>query len=246
MISAVAFFQTVEQVLAKLRETQLVAIERAAFVLAECVENDGVVHVFGTGHSKAFAMEMCHRAGGIVPMHMMSLDDLFLRGLRPIDDLQDPSLERDPAIAHQLLACYDIEPRDAAVVVSNSGRNGVIVEMALALKQKGLPVVCVTSLAHSQAVSSRHLSGKRLFEVADCVIDNCGPMGDAILTDERLSTKACSVSSVTGAVIAQCLTAEVIRILLRRGESIPVYMSANLDGADEWNENIRARYQGRI
>jgi uncharacterized phosphosugar-binding protein len=246
MISAEAFFDRVEQVLRKVRQMQLAEVKRAAAALADCVRNGGVVHVFGTGHSKAFAMELCNRAGGLVPMHMMSTDDLFHRGIRETDDLHDPSIERDPAVAHELLSCYDVRPEDAAIIVSNSGRNGALVEMALRFKQMGLPLVCVTSMQHTTSVTSRHPSGKRLFEVADYVIDNCGPMGDAVLTDPRVGAKVCSISSVTGATIAQCLTAEIARILLDCGEPVPVFMSANLDGADEWNQRIREKYQDRI
>lgn len=213
--------------------------------LAEVIVNGGVVHIFGTGHSKAFAMEMSNRAGGLVPMHMMSIDDLW-RSKNAPDDIHDPSIERDPAVAHDLLQLYDIRPEDGVIIVSNSGRNGALVEMALLMKQRGLPLICVTSLAHTQSVTSRHPSGKRLFEVADVVIDNCGPIGDALLEAPELATRVCSISSVTGAVIAQCLTAEITRNLIEAGVEVPILMSANVDGADEFNQRLTARYAGRI
>lgn len=242
MVSAGAFLRGMDDVLTNLRKTQLPVIGRVAVKLADRIRAGGVIHVFGTGHSSVFAIEMCNRAGGLVPMHMMSVSELQLRGIRVASDLEDPSIERDPQVAHELCACYDIRPEDAAIIISNSGRNGAIVEMAMLLKEKGLTVVCVTSMAHTLSVSSRHPSGKRLFEVVDDVIDNCGPIGDAMLEDERLSTKVCSVSSVTGVVIAQCLTAEITRSLLGWDVTVPLLRSSNLDGSDELNENMRRKY----
>lgn len=246
MVTAEAFYEGAQDVLKQVMETQLPKIKKVAGILADCIERGGVIHLFGSGHSKAFAMEMANRAGGLGPTHMMAIDDLVRKGLRTANDMEDPSIERDPAVAHELLSCYDIRPEDAAIIISNSGRNGALVEMALLMKQKGLPVICVTSMQHTTAVSSRHPSGKLLYEVADEVIDNCGPMGDALLEDDRLGTKVCSVSSVAGAVIAQCLTAEITKALLDHGQTVPVLMSANLDGADEWNGKIRDMYKGRM
>ncbi|WAH36027.1 SIS domain-containing protein [Alicyclobacillus dauci] len=245
MISAEAFLQAALDAVEQVRETQWTQIHEAAKRLADVIAAGGVVHAFGTGHSKAFAMELCNRAGGLVPMHMMSIDDLWARGER-VDDMNDPSIERDPDVAHRLLELYDIRPEDGVIIVSNSGRNGALVEMALQMKARGHTVICVTSLSHSTQVSSRHASGQRLFEVADVVIDNCGPLGDALLESSALPAKVCSISSVTGAIIAQCLTAEITRNLMEMNVDVPVLMSANLDGADEFNETMTARYKGRI
>lgn len=241
MVSAEAFILCTENVLGHLKGTQMPAIKRIAVKLAASIRAGGVVHLFGTGHSSVFAMEMCNRAGGLVPMQMMSVDELQRRGIRSVRDMDDPGIERDPMVAHELIDCYDIRPEDTAILVSNSGRNGAVVEMALLLKEKGLAVFCVTSMAHTSSVSSRHSSGRRLFEVADDVIDNCGPMGDALLQDDRLDAAVCSISSVTGTVIAQCLTAEITRNLLDWGEIAPVLRSSNLDNADQWNEQVRQR-----
>ena len=246
MVSAEAFFQQVEISLNQLMQTQVDTIKSSAKILAKCIQANGVVHVFGSGHSRAFAMELSNRAGGLVPMHAMSFDDLLRRGVKELDDIRDPSIERDPNIAHQLLQLYDIRENAAAILVSNSGRNGALVEMALLLRKRGIPLIVVTSMEHTSQVTSRHPSGKRLFELADFVIDNCGPLGDAILDDDALATKVCSISSVTGAVIAQCLTAEITKNLIAQGVEVPVLISANIDGADEHNAKIRGLYAGRI
>src|SRR5690606_9781270 len=140
--------------------------------------------VFGTGHSRAFAMEMAGRAGGLVPVHAIEEDILFLNGIYPVEERKNPYLERDPKIAHQILAQYDIRPEDIFIIVSNSGRNGSTVEMAAEVKRRGHKLIVVTSMAHTTSVTSRHPSGKLLYEFADVVIDNCGPLGDAMLEVE--------------------------------------------------------------
>lgn len=244
-VSASEFFAVARDAIAQVERTQTDAIKRASVLLAERICGGGVVQVFGTGHSRSFAMEMAGRAGGLVPVHAMYLADLALSGRYRAEEMRDPSFERRPEIARELFGLYDVRPEDAFVVVSASGRNGSTVEMALIAAERRLPVVAVTSMAHTSAVSSRHPSGKRLFELGDVVIDNCAPFGDAVL-DTGKGAKMCAVSSATGAVIAQALTAEIAARYHERGDEPPVLVSANIDGADLHNARVRAQYGARI
>lgn len=244
-VTARQFFEVARDAVARVEATQLDAIQRASVVLAERMRSGGVVQVFGTGHSRAFAMEMAGRAGGLVPIHAMYLVDLALYDRYPVEEVRDPAFERRPEIARDLFSLYDIRPEDALIVVSNSGRNGSTVEMALIASERKLPTVVITSLAHTSAVTSRHPNGKRLFELGDVVIDNCAPLGDAVL-DIGHGSKVCAVSSITGAVIAQALTAEIVAQYQRHGEQPPVLVSANVDGADDYNARIREQYGSRI
>lgn len=232
---------------ARVRETQMDRVEQGGRMIARCVLNGGVVHVFGTGHSKAFTMEMCNRAGGLVPMHGIYLDDLLRKRRDAVkDETLDSSIERDPGVVAEVLNMVDFRPGDLTIMVSNSGRNGSVVEMALQVKGTGIPIIAVTSMEHTTKVSSRHASGKKLFEVADLVIDNCGPYGDAALETAALPYRVCSVSSITGAFIAQALTAEAIRRIIEAGQVPPVFISANVDGADRHNEELKKKYEGRV
>jgi uncharacterized phosphosugar-binding protein len=244
-VSATDFFAAARDAIARVEATQIPAIQRASAVLAERMRSGGVVQVFGSGHSKAFSMEMSGRAGGLVPTHAMYLSDLALTGRFAAEEMRDPSFERRPEVARELVGLYDIRPGDAFIIVSNSGRNGVTVEMALIAAEMRLPVVVVTSVAHTSAVTSRHPSGKRLIDLGDVVIDNCAPLGDAVL-DTGYGTKVCAVSSVTGAMIAQALTAEIAADYQRHGAEPPVMISANVDGADDHNARLRAPYGSRI
>ncbi len=233
------------QVLERVHETQMEVIRQAGEVLAECIEKDGIIQVFGTGHSRAFAMELAGRAGGLAAVNRIDLEDLALYAGWPLERVKNPNIERDLEAGEAILACYRIEMQDVFVISSQSGVNAAIVEVALAVKRHGQALVAVTSLAHTQHVPSRHPSGKKLYELADIVIDNCGPYGDALL-DLPEGGKACAVSSLSGALIGQMLTAETIRALLARNITPPVYLSANIPGGIEQGEQLRQRYAERI
>jgi uncharacterized phosphosugar-binding protein len=133
------------------------------------------------------------------------------------------------------------------LIISHSGTNAAIVEVAQRVKARGHQLVAITSLAHTQQGVSRHASGKKLYEFADVVIDNCGPFGDALL-DLPLPQggKACSVSSLAAVLIAQMLSAETIQRLIERGIEPPVFVSYNIPGGIERGEQLLRRYAGRV
>jgi uncharacterized phosphosugar-binding protein len=225
--------------------TQRQPIAAAARLIADAIPAGGIVQVFGTGHSRAFAMEIAGRAGGLVPANMLAVKDLVFRGGDDPATILDPLVERDPALPARILALHDLHPRDVFLVVSSSGGNGSTVEMARLAKERGHPVVAVTSLAHSRGIMSRHPSGLRLFEVADIVIDNCSVYGDAELAISGGLT-ICPTSSLTGALIAQMITTQVCARLVAAGQEVPVYVSANVPEGDEHNERVEARYGARV
>ncbi|MFI7643467.1 sugar isomerase domain-containing protein [Nonomuraea sp. NPDC049400] len=222
---------------------QLPAIRRAGRLIADSVRAGGVVQAYGTGHSEAVALEVAGRAGGLIPTNRLTLrDPVVLGGSSPADF--DPLAERDPQTAHQVLALHRIEPADIFVIASNSGGNGSTVEMARLVKKRSLPLIVITSLAHTSAITSRHPSGQRLFELADVVIDNLAPYGDAVLETEH--GPVCGISSITSALAAQLMIAEAIGLLSAAGTIPPTYLSANIPGADAHNDALVARYAGRI
>lgn len=221
------------------------AIAQAADLLADVVADGGVITAFGTGHSEAFAMEIAGRAGGLIPTSRMALRNLVLFGDRDASVLTGAGLERDPNVAADLFAGHPRDPRDAFIIISNSGVNGSIVGVADLVKQHGHKLVVVTSLRHTEAVEPKHPSGKRLKDFADVVIDNLGPFGDSTLTVAEGMTMG-AISSITGAYIAQLLTLGIAERLLARGITPPVYISANVPGGDEHNTALKQQYEGRL
>jgi uncharacterized phosphosugar-binding protein len=223
-------------------------LDDAIDLLVASIRAGGVIQAFGTGHSEAFAMEIAGRAGGLIPAHRIALRNVVLRGSRGVDDLMGAGLERDGSVVPELLDLTKLDPADVFVIASNSGVNSSIVGMALAAKERGHQLIAVTSLSHTNAVEPKHPSGKRLSEVADVVIDNLAPYGDATVAvgEGESAVTVGAVSSLTAAYIAQALTIGVVTKLIDDGEVPPVYISANVPGGDEHNDALTARYGDRI
>ncbi|HEU5222385.1 MAG TPA: SIS domain-containing protein [Candidatus Lumbricidophila sp.] len=220
-------------------------LDAAVDLMVASIEHGGVLHAFGTGHSAAFAMEIAGRAGGLIPTHRISLDDLVMYGGRDASFLDGGLVERDPSIVDDLYGLYNVQPADLFLIASNSGVNGSVVGTALRAKADGHKVIAVTSLEHTNGVTPKHPSGKRLSEIADVVIDNVAPYGDATLElGEGVSVGA--VSSITAAYIAQLLTIATAARLSAPGAPAPVYISANIPEGDAHNRALEARYAGRI
>lgn len=214
-------------------------------MIADAIVAGGVVHAFGTGHSEAFAMEIAGRAGGLIPTSKIALRDVVIHGSHGVDELGSPELERDPSLADELWGLHPHDPRDIYLIASNSGVNGSIVGMALKVKEHGCKLIAVTSLQHTMAVEPKHPSGYRLRDLADVVIDNLAPFGDTSITlVDRFDVGA--ISSLTSAFIAQMITISVTNLLIGRGEQPPLYISANRPGGDVHNDELLARYAGRV
>lgn len=239
------FQQEAFKVLERILQTQAVAIREAALLFADCIEKNGVIQVYGTGHSRALAMELSGRAGGLVPVNRIDLEDLALCAHWPLERVRRADIERDLEAGQTILGCYRIEAPDVFLIASNSGVNAAIVEVAQRAKGHGHKLVVLTSLEHSRRMQSRHPSGKKLYEFADIVIDNCGPFGDTLL-ELPGGGKACSISSLSGVFIEQMLTAETTGNLIRRGIDPPIFISANVPGGIEQGEKLRQLYGERI
>ncbi|MEU8248653.1 SIS domain-containing protein [Nonomuraea sp. NPDC048916] len=225
-------------------QTQLEHVRQAAELIVSSLRAGGVVNAFGSGHSEAIAMEIAGRAGGLVPSNRLTPRDLVLYGGQPPSVLT-AELERDPAIAHQIYALAPVEPQDVFVLVSSSGVNGAVVELATIVREHGHPLIALTSVEHSRRMASRHPSGGKLLDLADVVLDNGAPYGDSILELPGGGGYG-AVSTITSALLAQMVVTEAVARLVALGETPPVYLSANVAGGDEHNRALESRYAGRI
>ncbi|MFI6930895.1 sugar isomerase domain-containing protein [Streptomyces sp. NPDC050287] len=244
-VSAQGFAHESLAVLQHLTESAREDVARAAELIADCVRADGVVHAFGTGHSQAIVLELAGRAGGLVPTNRLSIADLVLYGGDDPSVLDDPLLERRAGVAERLYDLADPHPQDLFVVISNSGVNSVIVEMALRVKERGHRLLAITSLTHTRAVPAGHVSGRKLADLADVVLDNAAPRGDALL-ELPGGGAVCALSTLTGVMLVQMTVAEASGQLLATGERPPVYVSANVPGGFEGNLELEKKYAGRI
>lgn len=233
------------KVLGVVAEESRAAVSEAALLFTECLVGDGVIQAFGTGHSQATALEIAGRAGGFIPTNRIALTDLVQFGGEDPSVLADPMLERRADVAERLYTLAVPRPEDLFVIVSSSGVNPSVVEMAHVVTSAGHKLVAITSMRHSSQVPARHESGKRLGDLADVTLDNHAPYGDTLLPLPD-GTSAGAVSSLSAALLVQMVVAETVRLLLDSGTMPPVYVSNNVPGGLERNTELEAHYAGRI
>ncbi len=239
---AVEYILAVKSLLEHDAETQQEGIDRAAEILARTIQQDGIIYTFGTGHSHLVAEEVCYRTGSLLPVD--SINERSLSGHEKV--MQSERMERVEGMAKPILDYYNPTPKDCLVIISNSGRNAAPIEMAMGARQRGVPVVAITSLAHSQGTTSRHSSGKKLYQLVDVVLDNGCPRGDCLLHLEGLDQPVGPASNPSAVFLLTSIFVRATQLLIERGIDPPVPMSGWLEGSDEFNEKMMARYRGRI
>lgn len=217
-------------------------LEECAKQLAKTVKNDGVIHVFGCGHSQMFGEELCFRTGGLVPVNAIMIPQYNIYPRARLSQM----MERCEGFAPAVLDTMCTSEQDTMIIVSVSGRNAASIDMALAAKQKGMRVICVTSLAYSTQVTSRHSSGKLLKDVSDIVLDVCGVKGDSVLEHPLVSEKFCSTSTVVAMTLLVGIVGEAIQLLAEQGMNPPIWVSGNLDRGDEINNAYMKKYKGKV
>lgn len=241
MINAKTFKDEINTLLDTLYDSQSENIEKCAQAMKECIKAGGVVHVFGSGHSVGLGIDIKNRVGSLVPIHIMEMSHFVSKGGVPVKEFLDKTniFERKPGVASKLYELYDIKPEDIFIVISNSGINGIVIDIASLAKQNGHKVVIITSMKHTLAEEPRHPSGKKLYEYGDIVIDNCGPHGDALIETDGVA-KVCSVSSICNNCIAQAMAARTIELLQEDGADLPI-----LTGEKDHDKQLLKKYEGR-
>lgn len=231
-------FGNARNIIDNLYNTQMENLHEAAMMIAQAHKDGHKFFVTGSGHSHTVAEELYGRAGTLAFTVPILTQELTL-----IDHPTKSTLiERLEGYASILVELYNISEGDVVLITSNSGRNAYPVELALEAKKRGAKVIAITNMNHSQSVTSRHHSGKRLFEVSDIVIDNCGEIGDAATSIEGYEAKICPTSSIANAIICSCINGEVCECLRQMGCEVEVFISANLDGGFEKNEEYFKKY----
>ena len=237
-----AYLKNIYALLEKLENTQEEVIDQVSEACAEAIYNGGLLYFFGTGHSHMICEEPFYRAGGLASIYPIFESDLMLHeGASKSSDY-----ERIEGLGNVVISHTPLGKGDVLFLISNSGRNCGIIDAALEAKKRGAITVAITSMAHSSAVTSRHPSGKRLFEVCDYVLDNCGVYGDACIQLEGLTQAISPTSTVLGAALVNLLMTEIAQQLLERGITPPVFASANTDQGDKANKAVIAEYKKRI
>jgi uncharacterized phosphosugar-binding protein len=238
------FLANARDVIGRIEETQGEAIAAASGHCADAIGAGGLVHVFGTGHSRIPVEEMFPRYGsypGFNPIVELSMtfhtEVVGANGQR-----QAMFIERVEGLAEQILANFELAPPDAMIVFSAGGLSAVPIEMAQGARRRGLSVIAVTSVAQSLAGQASHSSGTRLVDNADIVIDLCTPVGDAMVEIEGVPTPVAPGSTIAAVAIANELKAQTATLLAERNALPPVLTSATLVGAEAAQELFDAAY----
>ena len=219
-------------------------IRRAADWFAEAILAGGMVHVFGSGHSRIMVEEMWPRYGSFPGFN--PIVELALTFHTPVvganGQRQAMFLENVPGLAERILRNFDLKPPDAALVVSSSGCNVVSVEMAEGFRARGLKVVAIVSLRHCEASQSRHPRGVKLPDVADLVLDTGAPAGDAMVNVPGLANPVSPGSTVGGCLLVNAVKAEVADRLTRAGRPPKVLTAPALVGGKASEALFEAAY----
>lgn len=231
-------FAIIEEIL----EHQAAALDAAVDVIADALRADHLIYLAGSGHSHILAEEAFYRAGGIAAAQAILDPELMLH----MGAERSTLLERDSGRAERVLADYPVGKGDVVIIASNSGRNAYPIEMALAAQARGATTIALTSLRHARATTSRHASGKLLFELTDLVLDNGGTYGDAGLPVGTGTTRMGPTSTLVGVFMINSLLAEAVDRLDREGRRVDVYQSANMQGAEAAAQALITRWRPRI
>ena len=234
-----AYAELLRDALAATARDEAASILAAASFVIDTVAADGVVHLFGSGHSALVAAECVGRSGALVPLNQL------------IDRSEDLA-ERLPGYGRVLAEHYDqqygLKPGETMVVISNSGINPLGIELALDARERGLAVIAITNVRQSRSLAARQPGSGRLFEVADVTLDNHAPHGEAALALPGVAQRVASVGTVTGAYLINAVLATAVQGLAKRGIDPPILISENagIADADARNAALRRRWQGRL
>lgn len=237
------YVQHIKDIIGNVVETQYKQIESASNLLVNAIINEKCIYVFGASHAGIIAQEVFYRTGGLVPINPILPASLMLN-IRPVTHTS--AMERLEGYGSEVLKTVNIQEGDILLIHSVSGRNAVAIDMALDAKAKGVKVIALTNINYSSQVTARHSSGKRLFECADIVIDNCGDFEDSCIELDNFNQKVAPSSTVIGALIVNMMVVQVAETLLELGIEPPIYHSANVDGGDAFNQLMFEKYKNQI
>lgn len=235
------YFETVSQTLDTIFHQETAKIDKAGEILAETLKKDGLLYVFGCGHSHMLAEELFYRAGGLAPVYPIFETAAMLHE----GAAKSSRIERMSGYAKHVMDRYPIGPNDCLLVVSTSGINPFPMEMAEAAREKGATVIGISSFAYL-ANPSRHAEGKHLPDFCDICVDNHVPTGDATVQVCADGTKAGPVSTIASIAIANSIMLHACEVLNNQGIEPRVFHSGNCPGADGYNAELIRDYMPRV
>ena len=228
------YWSTIDELYGRVKSTQRQAIEAAGMLIAETVDKGGCVHIHDSGH--IIDSELIYRGGGLIlykafKYHLDVQDAVYKRDRSDLDT----SME---GLAKYALRASGARPGDVIILGSVSGRTFSVVDLAYEAKKMGIKLIAITSMSYATQVESPHSSGKKLYELADVVIDNCAPAAEAMMEVDGLPSRLCAASGLSAAFIMWSVTTVVVEELIKRGKVPGVLRSANYPGGNDYNKTV--------
>ena len=218
------YFTIMQEVVENVFNTQEDNMAKAAKILASTTKNEGMIHLFGSGHSSLIAEDVFWRAATLANVHA-----IFESAVAGINEVTKTSkIEKLEGIGQVIVDYNRIMPPDAIICISNSGNNAATVDVALAAKERGVPVIAITNVTYADQLTTHHSSGKKLKDVADVVIDNCSLYGDAAVELDGFPQKVGATSTIPAAFIVPALLVQTCENLLEDGVQPDVYYNGHL------------------
>lgn len=244
MNTALDYLDAAQSILARIRDTQMDAIERAADLCTRTIAGDGLVHLFGTGHSRIFVEEMFPRHGSFPGFHPIVELSLTYHNLVVGSNGQRQAmyLEHVEGFGQVIMRNFVFAKPDCFLIFSNSGINEVVVDVALEAHRQDMPVIAVVSLDHCNRSAALHSSGKKLPDVADIVIDNCTPGGDALVRVPGLADPVGPGSTIGAAAVTNALKCRVAEKLTALGKPPIVLTSSFFIGSEASKKRFEECY----
>jgi uncharacterized phosphosugar-binding protein len=248
---ALQWLENTREVLGRIEETQLAHIRSAASLMADTIAAERWVHTFGCGHATLPIEEMYPRIGGFVGFHPMIELPLtfFTRITGEMGVRQFVFLERVEGYGTELMKGYDFDPRDTFWLFSHSGLNPVNIDVAMEAKRQGLKVIVTGSAAAYADQPARHSSGRKLFDIADVVIDTCVPAVDASVPIPDHIDRVGPISTMAFTAVVWLTITTVAELLVERGVHLYIHPSHNIPGDTTARERLEAalgEYKRRI
>lgn len=247
MINDFGYFEKIQENFKIVNETQGENIKKAASLMADAIENDRLINVYGGGGHTTLCMgEMFFRAGGL-----SCINPIMETGLSVFNQaLKYLELERTVNYGSAIMKYYDLQKDDVLIVFHNIGINPATIDAVMEAKKAGAKIIAVSSSYWQKDMPAdhfiRHPNKTNLFDYADVCIDDFNPVGDAVVNVPGLDTPIAPVSNIIDFYIAHLLEIETVKQCIDRGITPPVWSSANTPGGDEKNAAYLAKYRPRV
>ena len=228
------YLKNIKEILERIERDEAHALEKAAEAVSDVICRDGIIHVFGCGHSHLAALDAFYRAGGLACVSPLLDEDLMLHD----GGAKSSRMEKMPGIAAEAFRRAGVDPgKDLLVVISASGKNAAPVEMLRTARSAGVKTMAISS--------SRYKShGGVLLDEADLPVDCLVPYGDAVI--EVGGSRMGGLSTYASLFILNTVLIEGAKKASARGVKPPVYTSGNVEGGTAKNIELEERYFARV